>query len=129
VTRNAFTTPDAPPPAAAYSTGMVGAGLVFTAGQGGHDPRTGELAEDVVSQTRQALENVQAILRAGGSSLASALKVTVFIADREDYAAMNGVYREYMPDDPPVRSTVQAGLGKGMLVEIDVIALRESPPA
>ena len=129
MTRQAFTTAAAPAPVAAYSTGMVGAGLVFTAGQGGFDPATGALAEGIEAQTRQTLENVQAILRAGGSSLASALKVSVFIADRADYAAMNAVYREYMPDDPPVRTTVQAGLGKGMLVEIDVIAVAESPPS
>ena len=129
MTRQAFTTAAAPAQVAAYSTGMVGAGLVFTAGQGGHHPETGELPEGIEAQTRQALENVQAILRAGSSSLASALKVTIFIADRADYAAMNAVYREYMPDDPPVRTTVQAGLGKGMLVEIDVIAVAESPPS
>jgi reactive intermediate/imine deaminase len=108
---------------AAYSIGMQGAGLVFTAGQGGHHPETGELPEGIEAQTRQALENVEAILAAAGSSLAAALKITVFIADRGDYAAMNEVYREYMPDEPAVRTTVQAGLGAGMAVEIDVIAL------
>ena len=70
-------------------------------------------------------ENVDAILRAGGASLASALKITVFLADRQDYAAMNAVYDTYMPDSPAVRTTVQAGLGRGMLVEIDAIALAE----
>ena len=125
--RTAYSTPDASKPAAAYSQGVRAAGLVFTAGQGGHHPETGELPEGIEAQTRQALENVQAILRAGSSSLASALKVTIFIADRADYAAMNAVYAEYMPGDPGVRTTVQAGLGKGMLVEIDVIALAESP--
>ena len=105
---------------------MRAAGLVFTAGQGGHDPVTGELPDGIEAQTRQALENVETILRAGSSSLASALKVSIFIADRADYAAMNAVYAEYMPDDPAVRTTVQAGLGKGMLVEIDAIALAET---
>jgi 2-iminobutanoate/2-iminopropanoate deaminase len=125
LTRKAYSTPDAPKPAAAYSVGMQAAGLVFTAGQGGHHPETGELPDGIEAQTRQALENVEAILRAGSSSLASALKVSIFLADRADYAAMNAVYAEYMPDDPAVRTTVQAGLGKGMLVEIDAIALAE----
>jgi 2-iminobutanoate/2-iminopropanoate deaminase len=127
MTRRAYSTPDAPKPAAAYSIGMQAAGLVFTAGQGGHDPKTGELPDGIEAQTRQALENVDAILRAGNSSLASAVKVSIFLAERDDYAAMNDVYREYMPDDPPVRTTVQAGLGLGMLVEIDAIAVTESP--
>ena len=68
---------------------------------------------------------MDAILRAGGASLASALKITIFLADRQDYAAMNAAYDTYMPDTPAVRTTVQAGLGKGMLVEIDAIALAE----
>ena len=125
MTRRAFTTDEASPPVAAYSQGIAGAGLVFTAGQGGHDPVTGELPEGIDAQTRRALQNVEAILRAGGSSFASALKISVFIADRADYAAMNAVYDAFMPDTPAVRTTVQAGLGKGMLVEIDAIALAE----
>ena len=127
-TRTAYSTPDASKPAAKYSVGIRAAGLVFTAGQGGHHPETGELPEGIEAQTRQALDNVEAILRAGNSSLAHALKITVFLADRADYAEMNAVYAEYMPDDPAVRTTVQAGLGKGMLVEIDAIAIA-APPA
>jgi 2-iminobutanoate/2-iminopropanoate deaminase len=127
MTRRAYSTNKAPKPVAAYSVGMEAAGLVFTAGQGGHDPETGELPDGIAAQTRQALENVDAILRAANSSLASAVKVSIFLADRADYAAMNEVYREYMPDDPPVRTTVQAGLGVRMLVEIDAIAVAENP--
>lgn len=118
-----ISTDAAPAPAAAYSQGLVAAGLVFTAGQGAHDRVTGELPEGIEAQTRQTLEHVDAILRAGGSSLARALKVQIFLADRADYAAMNAVYGEYMPEVPGVRTTVVAGLGEGMLIEIDVIAL------
>ena len=125
MTREQITTGDAPAPVAKYSQGLASAGLVFTAGQGAHDPVTGELPEGIEAQTRATLANVDAILRAGGASLASALKVQIFIADRADYAAMNAAYAEYMPDPPPVRTTVQAGLGNGMLIEIDVIALAE----
>lgn len=123
MSREQITTGEASRPVAKYSQGIAAAGLVFTAGQGAHDPVTGKLPEGIEAQTRRTLENVDAILQAGGASLATALKVQVFIADRADYAAMNGVYDEYMSDPPPVRTTVQAGLGKGMLVEIDVIAL------
>jgi 2-iminobutanoate/2-iminopropanoate deaminase len=121
--RRALSTTSAPGPVARYSQGISAAGFVFTAGQGAHDPVTGELPEGIEAQTRSTLANVEAILRAGGSSLASALKITVYLADRQDYAAMNATYDEYMPDEPPVRTTVQAGLGRGMLVEIDAIAL------
>jgi 2-iminobutanoate/2-iminopropanoate deaminase len=114
---------DASRPVARYSQGIAAAGLVFTAGQGAHDPVTGELPEGIEAQTRRTLENVDAILRAGGASLATALKLTVYLADRQDYAAMNAAYDEYMPAAPAVRTTVQAGLGRGMLVEIDAIAL------
>jgi 2-iminobutanoate/2-iminopropanoate deaminase len=123
VTREPISTPHAPKPVAAYSQGMEAGGLVFTAGQGGHDPSTGELPEGIDAQTRQTLENVETILRQRGSSLARAVKISVFLADRADYAAMNEAYNAYMPDAPPVRTTVEAGLGKGMLVEIDAIAV------
>lgn len=121
--RRALSTERASGPVARYSQGIAAAGLVFTAGQGAHDPVTGELPEGIEAQTRRTLENVEAILRAGGASLASTLKITVYLADRRDYAAMNAIYDEYMPDAPPVRTTVQAGLGSGMLVEIDAVAL------
>ncbi len=124
--RRAVSTEGASKPVARYSQGIAAAGLVFTAGQGAHDPETNELPDGVEAQTRRTLENIDAILRAAGASLTSALKITVYLADRQDYAAMNAVYDEYMPDVPAVRTTVQAGLGKGMLVEIDAIALAGS---
>jgi reactive intermediate/imine deaminase len=123
--RQGLSTSGASAPVARYSQGVAAAGLVFTAGQGAHDPVTNELPGGIEAQTRRTLEHVDAILRAGGASLASALKITVYLADRQDYAAMNAVYDEYMPDTPAVRTTVQAGLGKGMLVEIDAIAFVE----
>ena len=124
--RRALSTDSASKPVARYSQGIAAGGLVFSAGQGAHDPVTGELPEGIEEQTRRTLENVDAILRAGGASLASALKITVYLAERRDYAAMNAVYDTYMPDaSPAVRTTVQAGLGQGMLVEIDAIALAE----
>lgn len=121
--RRALATSEASKPVARYSQGIAAAGLVFSAGQGAHDPVTGELPEGIEAQTRRTLENVDAILRAGGASLASALKLTVYLANRQDYPAMNAVYDEYMPAAPGVRTTVVAGLGREMLIEIDAIAL------
>jgi 2-iminobutanoate/2-iminopropanoate deaminase len=122
-TRRALSTDRASKPVARYSQGMAAAGLVFTAGQGAHDPVTGELPDGIDAQTRRTIENVDAILRAGGASLESALKLTVYLADRNDYEGMNAAFDECMPAVPAVRTTVQAGLGRGMLIEIDAIAL------
>ena len=105
--RRALSTQDASKPVARYSQGIAAAGLVFSAGQGAHDPVTNELSEGIEAEMRRALENVDAILSAGGASLASALKITVRPANRQDYAAMNAAYDAYMPDMPAVRTTVQ----------------------
>lgn len=123
VARRALSTEHASQPVARYSQGISAAGLVFTAGQGAHDPETGALPDGIEAQTTRTLENVDAILRAGGASLATAVKITVYLADRQDYAAMNEAYGRHMPATPAARTTVQAGLGRGMLIEIDAIAL------
>jgi 2-iminobutanoate/2-iminopropanoate deaminase len=121
--RRGLSTDRASKPVARYSQGIAAAGLVFTAGQGAHDPETGALPDGIEAQTTRTLENIDAILRAGGASLATAVKITVYLADRQDYAAMNEVYDRHMPATPAARTTVQAGLGRGMLIEIDAIAL------
>jgi 2-iminobutanoate/2-iminopropanoate deaminase len=99
-------------------------GFVFTAGQLGIVPGTKEFAgSDIESQTRQALQNLQAVLEAGGSTLANVLKTTVFLADMEEFARMNAVYAEFFPNDPPARSAVQAAaLPLGGRVEIEAVA-------
>ena len=124
-----ITTEEAPSPVARYSQGILGAGLLFTAGQGGFDPDTGELIQGIGEQTRRTLENIDAVLRAGGSSFASALKVTIFLQDLGDFEAMNEVYSQYVSDSPLCRTTVQAVLGAGMLIEIDASALAGSSGA
>jgi 2-iminobutanoate/2-iminopropanoate deaminase len=123
IARRALSTDRASKPVARYSQGVAAAGLVFTAGQGAHDPDTAALPDGIEAQTRRTLENIDAILRAGGASLATAVKITVYLADRQDYAAMNATYDRHMPAAPPARTTVQAGLGSGMLIEIDAIAI------
>ncbi len=98
---------------------------LFTAGQVGIDPATGELVTGgVEEQTRQVLKNLQNVLEAGGSSLANVVKTTVFLKDMNDFAKMNAIYAEYFGANPPARSTVAvAGLPKGALVEIEAVAL------
>jgi 2-iminobutanoate/2-iminopropanoate deaminase len=114
----------APAAVGPYSQGVRVGDFVFTAGQLGLVPGTKEFAgPDVEAQTRQALENVKAVLEAGGSCLKHAVKATVFLADMGEFSRMNGVYAEFFPEDPPARSAVQAAaLPLGGRVEIEMIA-------
>ncbi len=110
-----------------YSQGIKYGGLVFTAGQVGFDPATGQLVEGgVEEQTRRALENLNAVLEAAGTSLRRAVKTTVFLSDMSLFDAMNSVYKEYFGDQPPARTTVAAaGLPRNALVEIECVAAVE----
>jgi len=115
----------APPAVGPYSQAVIAGDLIFAAGQLGIDPQTGELAEGIEAQTRQALTNLSAVLEAASGSLDRVVKVTVFLAHMEDFAAMNTVYGEFFPLQPPARSTVEvAQLPRAALVEIEVIALK-----
>jgi len=98
--------------------------LIFTAGQVGIDPTTGNLIPGgIQAETRQTLTNIKAILEAGGSGLDQVVKTTVFMKDLSEFPAMNAVYAEFFGENPPARSTVQAAaLPKGGAVEIDAIA-------
>lgn len=115
----------APPAVGPYSQAVIAGDLIFTAGQLGIDPQTGKLAEGIEAQTRQALTNLSAVLEAAESSLDRVVKATVFLAHMEDFPAMNTVYAEFFPLQPPARSTVEvAQLPREALVEIEVIALK-----
>lgn len=103
----------------------VGIGnLIFTAGQIGLNPQTGELvSDDIESQTRQALTNLKHILEAAGSGLNYVVKTTVFLQDMAEFPRMNAIYAEFFPENPPARSTVAvAALPRGARVEIEAIA-------
>ena len=124
--RTVITTPTAPSAIGPYSQGIVAQGtLIFTAGQVGSDPATGAFAgPDIKTQTRRALQNLQAILEQGGASLSTVVKTTVFLKDMGEFSAMNEVYAEFFPAPPPARSTVEvARLPKDARVEIEAIAL------
>jgi len=119
-------TPNAPGAIGPYSQGIAVGNLVFTSGQLPIDMRTGELeSADIALATRYALENVSAILQAAGLGLDQAVKVTVFLTDMADFAAVNQAYAEFFVQDPPARSCVQvAALPKGARIEIEAVAAR-----
>lgn len=118
-------TSGAPAAIGPYSQAIQVGELVFTAGQIGLDPATGQLAPGVEMQTRQVMANLAAVLAAAGSAMDLVVKTTIFLADMADFGAVNGIYGEVFTGAPPARSTVQvAGLPKGALVEIEAVALR-----
>jgi 2-iminobutanoate/2-iminopropanoate deaminase len=122
--RKVVRTTEAPRPAGPYSQAIVADGFIFVAGQGPINPRTNQLElGDIRAETRRTLENIRAILEAAGYSLRDVLRVGVFLADMNDFSAMNEVYGDFFPEDPPARSTVGAQLPK-MKIEIDCIAGR-----
>jgi len=107
-----------------YSQALRAGGFLFTAGQVGFDPASGTLVDGGIGeQTRQVLQNIRAILEAGGSGLAQVVKTTVFLVDMADFAAMNEVYADVFGTHRPARSTVAvAALPRGARVEIEAVA-------
>ena len=124
MTLDVVATAGAPKAIGPYSQAIAAGDLIFTAGQVALDPSTGELvAGGIADQTTRALENLRAVLAAAGSSLSQVIKTTVFLVDMADFAQMNEVYGRFFGDHRPARSTVAvAGLPRGALVEIEVIA-------
>ena len=119
-----ISTADAPKAQGPYSQAVRAGGLLFLAGQIPLDPVTGDLVGgDVGVQVRRVLDNIGAVLKAGGLSFADVVRTTVFLADLEDFAAMNQVYGTYFTEPYPARATVQvARLPKDVRIEIDAIA-------
>ena len=106
-----------------YSQGIEMGNLVITSGQLPINPATGEMPSDIEAQAHQSLQNVKAILEAAGTGLDKVVKTTVFLADMNDFAAMNGVYAQYFNEPYPARSAVAVKtLPKNALVEIEVMA-------
>jgi 2-iminobutanoate/2-iminopropanoate deaminase len=118
-------TEKAPAAIGPYSQGIIINGMVYTAGQIALDPGTMELVggDDVAAQTERVMQNLAAILQEAGTSLSSVVKTTVFLADMNDFGAMNEVYGRHFGEHRPARSTVQAaGLPRNVRVEIEAIA-------
>jgi 2-iminobutanoate/2-iminopropanoate deaminase len=125
MTRQAIQTNGAPAALGPYSQAIRSGDLVFCSGQLGLDPATGELADGVEAQAERSLRNLQSVLDAAGLGFDDVVKTTIFLADVNDFAAVNAVYTKFMPAPPPARSTVGvAALPKGGLVEIEAIARR-----
>jgi len=119
-------TQDAPAAVGPYSQAIKIDQLVFTSGQLGLVPDTGELPDGVETQTRQALANLAAVLAAAGSGMDRIVKTTIFLANMADFGTVNGIYAEAFDVAPPARSTVEvAALPLGGLVEIEAVALVE----
>ncbi|MEF3276016.1 MAG: RidA family protein [Chloroflexus sp.] len=123
--RTQITTNAAPAAIGPYSQAIRAGNLIFVSGQLPINPTTGEMiSDDIGAMTRQIFTNIAAILQAAGSSLDRIVKTTVFLADLNDFAAMNAAYAEHFGDAPPARSTVQvARLPRDARIEIEVIAL------
>lgn len=124
--KTAITTDKAPRPVARYSQAIKVGNTLYVQGIIPLDPRTGKLvAGKIAPQTEQVFESLQAILAASGLGLADVVKVTVFLANLADYSAFNEIYaRHFTAEPPPVRTTVQATLPLGALVEVEAIAAR-----
>ena len=122
--KQAVSSPDAPKAIGPYSPAVRAGQLLFVSGQVPIDPATGQMIDgDIAAQTRRVFENIGALLTAGGRSFADVARTTVFLADMNDFAAMNEVYGQYFSEPYPARATVQvARLPKDARVEIDVIA-------
>jgi 2-iminobutanoate/2-iminopropanoate deaminase len=110
-----------------YSQAIRAGNLLFVSGQIPIDPATGEfVAGGIVEQTEQVLRNLSAVFEASGASLSQVVKTTVFLADMDDFTAMNEVYARFFASDPPARATVQASrLPRDAKVEIDATAIVE----
>lgn len=123
--KHIIATERAPQAIGPYSQAIVANGFVFASGQIPIDPETGQFVEGgIVEQTEQVLRNVSNLLEAAGTSLARVVKTTVFLADMNDFAAMNETYARFFGENPPARSTVQAArLPRDARVEIEVVAL------
>ena len=125
MTREAIATSGAPAAIGPYSQAIAMDCLLFCSGQLGLDPATGNLVDGVEAQAERAMLNLRGVLDAAGATFGDVVKTTIFLADMNDFAAVNAIYGRFMPDPPPARSTVQvAALPKGGRVEIEAIARR-----
>jgi 2-iminobutanoate/2-iminopropanoate deaminase len=123
--REIIKTGSAPAAIGPYSQAVRAGGFVFASGQIPLDPETGVFVEGgIVEQTHQVMRNIKALLEAAGTSLEAVVKTTVFLAEMDEYPAMNEVYGQYFKENPPARATVQVvRLPRDARVEIEVIAL------
>lgn len=122
--KKVISTAQSPKAIGPYSQAILSDGWLFISGQIPIDPATHQLiSDDIKGQTKQVLENLQAIIKQAGGSLGNVVKTTVYLKDMNEFPAMNEVYAEYFPKDPPARATVEVSrLPKDVRIEIDAIA-------
>jgi 2-iminobutanoate/2-iminopropanoate deaminase len=122
--KKVINTDQAPAAIGAYSQGVIGREMIFTSGQLGLDPVTGEMKDSIESQAHQALQNIRAIIQEAGSSMDHVLKMTIYLKDMNDFTTVNEIYAMYFLEPFPARSAIQvARLPKDGLIEIEAIAL------
>ncbi len=125
-TKQIIDTPDAPVAIGPYSQGVRAGDFVYVAGQPGIDPATGKPAGPALrDQARQAMRNVEAVLRAGGSRPELVVNTTVLVTDIGEFGVVNEVFGDAFPVDPPARMTMQVPLPLGLLISIGCVALVE----
>ncbi len=116
--------PNMPKQLGPYSHAYRAGNLLFIAGQAGIDPGTGaQIGETFEEQARQAFENLRTVVEAAGSSMSQVAKTTVFLGDASKFTALNELFCEYFPSNPPVRSTPVVQLPRGLLISIEAIAI------
>ena len=119
-----ISTKKAPGAIGPYSQAVKVGNMVYTSGQLGINPETGELAEDLAAQAHQVFKNLKAVLEEAGASMNHVVKTLVFLADMNDFLAVNDIYKEYFTDNYPARSAVEvARLPKDAKLEIEAIAI------
>lgn len=113
---------DGAKPAGQYSHAIVANGFVFVSGPGPHHPKTGELPPDFAGEVRQAIRNMEIILKAAGTDLSQVVRVNAYLNDLGNFKAYNDIYKEFFAVEPPSRTTIGCQLN-GIQVEIDCIAV------
>jgi 2-iminobutanoate/2-iminopropanoate deaminase len=121
--KKVFNTLKAPVPKGPYSQAVIYDGLLYISGQGPIDPRSGNLIKgSIEDETRVTLENIKAIVEDAGAKMKDILKVTCYLSDLSEFARFNAVYKDFFPDNPPARTTIQAAkLPMDIKIEIDAI--------
>lgn len=123
--RTIISSKNAPAAVGPYSHGVLVGDTLFTSGQLGLNPKTGNLVDGIEAQTTQGIKNLESVLKEAGMELEDVVKTTVFLADIADFQAMNTIYADFFKGETPARSCVQvAALPKGGLFEIEAIAIK-----
>jgi len=126
IERQTIAGPDVPPTIGPYSPGVRAGEFLYVSGQAGLDPETGDLAGDSLGvQARQAMSNVESVLRAGGSRLDLVVNTTVLVTDIGEFPLVNEVFAEAFPVDPPARMVMQVPLPGALLISIGCVAVVE----